>query len=202
MRASPAFHAAPDSSGWRACQRIRVFPGSGARFNGYPGNFSRRDAPRRRRACAGVGGSRCWPPPMVSGAAASAPPCSAWQWRRARVGSPAGRWGGGSRSGAPRAAPRTEAPRVVLTGAAAVVHQRRRTRAVVVTLCLRGGARCQSPPSNGARGALASLSLCENGGLQPQVQGVFTNALSVTLYEKYRCRSLLMPFPGLLKFQS
>jgi len=50
--------------------------------------------------------------PMVSGAAASAPPHSAWQRRRARVGSPADRWGGGSRSGAPRATPRTEAPHV------------------------------------------------------------------------------------------
>jgi len=50
--------------------------------------------------------------PMDAGAAASAPPHSAWQRRRAHVGSPADRWGGGFRLGVPRAAPRTEAPRI------------------------------------------------------------------------------------------
>jgi len=54
--------------------------------------------------------------PMVAGAAWSAPPHSAWQRRWVRVGCPADRWGGGSRSSAPRAAPRTEAPRVCFHG--------------------------------------------------------------------------------------
>ena len=51
-------------------------------------------------------------PPMAALAAASAPPRSAWQRWRAHVGSPASRYGGGSRSGPARAAPHTEAPRV------------------------------------------------------------------------------------------
>ena len=52
----------------------------------------------------------------VAGTSGSAPPHSAWQQQRARVSSPADRWGGGFRSGAPRAAPRTEAPRVCSHG--------------------------------------------------------------------------------------
>ena len=69
--------------------------------------------------------------PMVAGAAASAPPRSAWQRRRARVGSPASLQGGGSRSGAARAAPGTEAPRVCARArrhwrAAAAAHARLR----------------------------------------------------------------------------
>ena len=75
-------------------------------------------------------------------------------------------------------------------GAAAVARHLYRTRAVQVTLCLRVAASCQSTPSEGARAALVYLSLCEDGFVVWQVQGVFENALSVgqgTILYKTEC---------------
>jgi len=69
--------------------------------------------------------------PTAAAAAASAPPRPTWQRRWARSGRPAGGWGRGPRSGAPRAASRTEASRMCARArrkwpAAAAAHPRPR----------------------------------------------------------------------------
>ncbi|OSX78480.1 hypothetical protein BU14_0108s0027 [Porphyra umbilicalis] len=73
--------------------------------------------PRRRVRPVDAGRVRAWGRPVAlaptaAAAAASASPRPTWQRRRARSDRPVGRWGGGPRSGAPRAASRTEASRV------------------------------------------------------------------------------------------
>jgi len=91
--------------------------------------------PRRRCTYVRVGAASGGRPDGRRRRSVGPPPRPAWQRRWVRSGRPVSRWGRVPRSGAPRAAPRTEAPRVcapaprlrrVASAAHARTHRRRR----------------------------------------------------------------------------